>query len=775
MGGMRRMNEMYKGARNHSSLKADGKFSGTKMTKPGMSFAENFASLPILGELLFGDKVKWLEVQRESGIADFERGKLKARKLASNNSKAYYSRFRKTKPNGSKFMNAENMYERGMFGFLSRNIDGDDVAKSEEFVRRKNLISESIQLLKSSQDKKLRKMGAVYNAVYNKLGVKDAITSEDLSVDQINQQAVEQVRQFWGDVYDDFAKVALEDRNTKLGKDLNYVSDIFKRVSSARGVEQAFGGLESEIDAEGNYQNNKDGYIYDKETGRFKKSTRPNTLGGYSEDGKNNLNKRYVSLEFEKDQFAAFESAMVDTNTASAAARIKGFFRADSKNPLLEGDEMSKLLVDRVALFVRNSRGIYDSSQDPYWVKKANAISRLATTISLAGPTQWVKQTVPPLVNTMMIAGPSSLFAAIKLMQDPKVLAFIDNSGYGVAERGLQSTAEVVGTESEAEAALGKAEKYSALIKKMNNNYMKLFIQSGDSYVAKASFLAYYIEKLGRDGFDNINFESEIDTEAAEYAQQQVDRQQNISDIDMGGKVFSSKDASMMFIRRTLFPFANFVMNMKARTYADVKTALNENATDGERVSAMRSLSTLAVEAATFQAVSSGIRAMIDYSVREATDDFDTEEDKERAKESMFRYGINNVVMDIISPAPLADKFVGEALNFIMPEDYEIFVGRTKEEYTERLGMYGIPVKKAEELYELGMMAHTGEYENNYGKKIKISEKGKNMALIASILQGLNLTGLGTSDLGAYSRSLARRARNQRLTKPKDKGTQYYY
>ena len=131
--------------------------------------------------------------------------------------------------------------------------------------------------------------------------------------------------------------------------------------------------------------------------------------------------------------------------------------------------------------------------------------------------------------------------------------------------------------------------------------------------------------------------------------------------------------------------------------------------------------------------------------------------------------------MDIISPAPLADKFVGEALNFIMPEDYEIFVGRTKEEYTERLGMYGIPVKKAEELYELGMMAHTGEYENNYGKKIKISEKGKNMALIASIMQGLNLTGLGTSDLGAYSRSLARRARKQRLTKPKDKGTQYYY
>lgn len=772
--GMEGMNTEYKGLIEHAKLKKKGGFGGLKITKVGRYFADQIASLTMVGELFFGDKVKWLQVQDLSGLTDFMMGKNKAKKLASTLSKAYNEKYKKTKPNGISFMKAENIYERGLFAFLSRNVDSDPETQSKEFIRRKNLMKETIQLLKSVKDSELNKMGAAYEVVYKKMGVENSITPEDLSIDTINKDAVSEMQKNWGSVYDEMSKVALEIRNIKLAKDLNYVSDIFKTIGSAKGIDRALGNLESEIDAEGSYQNNKDGYIYDKESGRYKKSTRPNSLTGYSED--NNLNKRFVSLDFEASQFAAFESAMVDTYTASASSQMKGFFRADSKNPLLNSEDRTKILLDRVATFVRNTRGIYDSSQDPFWLKQTNAISRLATTMSLAGPTQLVKQTVPALTNTLINAGPINLMKAMSLMRDPQVKAFIDSSGFAVAERGLQSTAEVVGNESEAAISSGLIQNIQSYIKKANNAYLKTFIQSGDSYAARVSFLAYYLQQIEKkSGSSDINFsEHKISIEAGQYAQQQLDRQQNISDIDLGGKMFSTKDASKVFIRRTLFPFANFVMNMKTRTYADVKTAFNQNAEKGQRTEALRSLSSLAIEAAVFQLIATGIREAMDYAAKEAIDKIEDPSRELKKKKPAFDYAINNIVMDIFSPAPMLDGLLGETLNLFMPEDRELFVGIRQEEFIDRMGLYGIPAKKAMEAYDLGMLAATGEYENNYGKKIQISEEAKNIAWTCFIINTLNLTGLGTSDLGSFSRALERKARKDIVGTPKDKGPEYY-
>ena len=77
-------------------------------------------------------------------------------------------------------------------------------------------------------------------------------------------------------------------------------------------------------------------------------------------------------------------------------------------------------------------------------------------------------------------------------------------------------------------------------------------------------------------------------TKAVDFAQNQVDRQQNVSDPDLQGKLFRSKDFLTQFARKVLFPFANFLTNQKTRMYADIVT-LRNNFTE-ERRAALKSL-----------------------------------------------------------------------------------------------------------------------------------------------------------------------------------------
>ena len=105
-----------------------------------------------------------------------------------------------------------------------------------------------------------------------------------------------------------------------------------------------------------------------------------------------------------------------------------------------------------------------------------------------------------------------------------------------------------------------------------------------------------------------------VNKKAGAFAEQQVGRQQNVSDVDLQGDLFKGKSFGAQFARKTLFPFANFLTNQKTRMYTDINIAASKTATKEDKRSAYRSLAGLGVETAMFNllglAVTQGLAAI---------------------------------------------------------------------------------------------------------------------------------------------------------------------
>ena len=81
--------------------------------------------------------------------------------------------------------------------------------------------------------------------------------------------------------------------------------------------------------------------------------------------------------------------------------------------------------------------------------------------------------------------------------------------------------------------------------------------------------------------------------DALNYATQQLARQQNTSDVDLQGKLFSSKDGGKQLIRKIVFPFANFLLNQKTRMYTDLGSAFSKSNTSQDKLESFKSLAGL--------------------------------------------------------------------------------------------------------------------------------------------------------------------------------------
>ena len=71
--------------------------------------------------------------------------------------------------------------------------------------------------------------------------------------------------------------------------------------------------------------------------------------------------------------------------------------------------------------------------------------------------------------------------------------------------------------------------------------------------------VSYYLADLQKQGFNTSGIDwatHKINNKAAQYAEQQVARQQNTSDIDLQGSLFASKAATPQIVRKIAFPFA---------------------------------------------------------------------------------------------------------------------------------------------------------------------------------------------------------------------------
>ena len=723
---------------------------------PGISRNWNkyIASLPIMLESMFKGQAKALLFEKLSGIKQIINGAAEAESYAKKITDQYYEKFiklpfsesifgkTKTNPNGEVFNSAFNDIERGMFAFMRRSIPGEEQV---EFDRRKSLIEQSIERL-SKQGGVDSKKAEVYNEVYEKI-LKDASSAAEVEaqVDKTNVEAVQWMTDIWAQNYKSLSDVNLNIYNKILGKDFNYTPDSFALVEDI-----SLTGEIGEPIFDFGYRK-----ISDKKSGVLMDVQRPGNLP----------KGRIINLGFDSQNISNLEKARTDINTAGAIQKAKGFFESSNFEDIVPSKADRDILKERVSQYVEAKRGRQYIKKDAQkFLKVINLYSGYAVSRTLGGLTQVVKQTIPVLVNTMINAGVENIGIIGDLVSDSSLAKFLENSGYPIVNRGLQSSTTLESNNTKIEnAAKGGFNKLVRGMRDVQGFWLQKFLVNPDRYIAQASWMMYYTKSLNEQGVDtsNIDWENhEVNTKAGDYAQQQVDRQQNITDADLQGEVFRSKNPGMQVLRRVLLPFANFLLNQKARMYSDVTTLFSKTSDTQDKKSAGRSLTGLVAETIAFNALGLVLTQALSAMSAESEDD---KKAKEQRLSNRFKGRAGQAIKDVLSPLPLP-QLEGPLISGInaliraaseSKDPYQFFELQPEDAW-ERLGVLSIPTERFTEWNQMRKMAFTGEYEQKlpFGKTVtkKLKPAGRDEMLANWISYTLYSAGLAPSEVGTVAR-----------------------
>lgn len=734
----------------------------------GRFLIEQTANLNILFERVFGGFTNGGIVENLMGVTALKNGKSSAQSESNKIVKRYFDSFYKKKPNNQAFNTANNNTERGMVAFMMRNVIGTDAEMQAEFGRRKKLIEESIDFLSQGNDKEVAK-AKVYQEVYDKV-LADANTIDDVvsKADPINVEAVKFWQNEWNEKYDELSDVALGVYNKVLGKDINYNPDRYTRLSSDTG------DLDLSTDEMAFIFNSGNAPIYKKETGVLMTATRPESLPRSEKDGQVN---RYVDLSFDANNSNSMYDALVDIKTAAPIRQVEAAMRSPEFRKLIPDSDDRRLLENRIKLYVNNTRNKNPFSNDEFskGIKSLNRLATIGVGQALGGVLQPIKQTVPIVMNTLINAGSFD----IRSVTDRAKQNFINNSGYAIANRGVESQAQVESLNKMInQAAETKGEKLFRAIEKINDFYLKNFLVKADAAVARASWMTYYEQSLKKQGIDpnTIDYNThQINEEAADYAQRQVDRQQNVSDSDLTGALLSSKSPERQLIVKTLMPFASFRMNQSARLGADIATLTDDMSTKEDKIVAIRSLAGFAAEQATFRIISAGAALLISAIAKEKLGREDDEKDKKKTKDAIIKGQLTSTVADVLSPIPVLDKAVQSGVSTVLDaaqnamdikdeEKINIYSGKDQTAL-QSLGLFGIALGRIDQVVEMSRLASGAPFKDQFGRKKYLSKDDREAIGELVPLAILSGVGLAPSEVNSIARTALADAKRKSSTK----------
>jgi hypothetical protein len=687
---------------------------------------------------MFGGFDAGRKVQDAMGITELTNKKSAASKKSEIIIDDYVDSFKDSKPNGKDFKEASNVIERGMAANMIRTVIGTKKEVAAEFERRKKLIEESIDVL-SRGNKKEKEKSKLYQDAYDKL-LKDSNSADEVKskTDKENLKAVDWWVNKWAENYEEMSDVSLNVYNKILEKDLNYTPDRIPKLQDKTDTKVDLSSNDSQF-----HQNN--GTIYTKESGSLMKAEKPSELP----------KDRYIDLSFDTVNSNAMYDSLIDIGTAGTIRRVEAFLNSNSFEKIFPNASDAALLKNRVNLYVRNIRkkNIYKSDTFSDSINKLNRLANIGVGQALGGVSQPFKQVIPVALNTIINAGKLDLGVLFNQGQ----LGFIERSGMAISNRGQEAQTGIESVnkliDEAAKSNLGKAAK---LIEKANSMYLKIFLKNPDVFIAKASWISYYEKSLKKQGVDvkNLNYETDkLNQEAANYAQGMVDKQQNISDQDLAGEIFSDKGGMAQYFKATVMPFASFRMNQSMRMMTDISNLQYwKTMSIEDRKTAVKSLSGLAVEMATFKAISVGFSLLWGSLANMLMKNSESEEEKKKRRALLIKGQATSLVTDLLSPLPITDKLVAGGTNLIIDkvqdaldvaeDDKWNIYGATSNDIAQSFGTFGIAGGKVYKLGEAIMLAKKGKFVDDYGNKKILTSKGKKAVKIASSLYFLGAIGV---------------------------------
>ena len=719
----------YTGRKNAAIIK-EKKIVAQPLTKYwskalGRFLGEQTTNLNVLFERMFKGVTRGGLIEDLSGVTLLKNGKARAERLANNIVNEYVNKFYKTKANGEAFNTDYNDIERGIAARMMRNIIGTKAEMQAEFNRRKTLIEQSIKELSEGNELEQKK-AELYQKAYDKI-VKDSKNVSDIKkkLDPKNAEAVDWWIKEWADKFPQLADVSENVYNKILEQELNYTPDRFSNLSMETGT------VELSNDESAFHRNN--GTIYKKETGVLMAATKPSKLP----TNKNGDASMYLDLSFDKNNANAMYDALVDINTAAPIRQVESFLNSRDFKSIVPQAEDAKILKDRINLYVRNIRNKnpYTNDELSATVRRLNKIAAVGVGQALGGILQPIKQVVPVAFNTLVNGGSLDVMSQFNKAKTN----FLNNSGYAIANRGLESQAQIESINKLIElASQSTGAKAIELLEKANKKWLDIFLVKPDVFIARASWMTYYEQSLKKQGIDpkGIDYNThKLNEKAANYAQRMVDRQQNVSDVDLAGKLFVNKESSNQILVKMLMAFASFRMNQSARLGSDLAVMFDKTATEEDKNIATRSLVGYGVESVMFRVISAASIIALGTIAKKALGmDEDDDEFKKRVN-GIIKGQMTSVTTDLFSPLPIVDKavqwgvsstleLVQDALKISKEKQLNIY-GVNKQTALQNLGMFGISAERAAQLAELVTLSTTGTYTDDYGNTKKISEEGQ--------------------------------------------------
>ena len=717
----------------------------------GRYLAAYTTNLNIVFEKMFKGFNRGGLVEDLSGVTKIKRGNAVANRLSNQISIEYVKKFFARKANGEAFNTAYNNIEREVIARSIKNIPGTEAEIKKEFERRKTLIKETIAEMEKG-DVQERENAALVQKAYDKL-LKDSNSADDVKdkADEVNMEAVDFWIQKWSEVYDEFADISLNVYNKILERDRNYTPDRFVKS------QEAMTPVDFSMNSSAFHTNNNSNSLYKKESGVLMKATRPTTLP----------KNMYLSMSFDKNMTNSMHDALVDVNTAIPIRQAQSFLNSSNYRKIIPDAKDAKLLAGRINLYVQNIRkkNPYANDELSDMLRKINKIANIGVGQALGGVTQPFKQMIPVAMNTIINAGSLNLGTLLNQGKN----GFIDRSGYEIANRGVESQAQIESLNKIIEeAAKSKGAKAFKFIEEANKKWLDIVLVKPDVFIARASWITYYEQSLKKQGIEpnTIDYNThEVNEQAADYAQRMVDRQQNISDADLAGKMFVSKQASTQVLVKLLMPFASFRMNQSARLGSDLAVLSDNTASIEDRKIAARSLAGFAAEMLTFKMASAGTAILLGSLAKLAMGKDEDEEEKKKRVDAILKGQRTSMVTDMLSPIPVADKAVQAGSNYLLntvqnyleiPKDkqFSIYGVGGLQDYVKSLGMFGIAADRALQLVEISKLAATGEYTDDFGKQKTISEKDRQALLPfvgAAVLSNIGLAPTEVSTVVRYA------------------------
>jgi hypothetical protein len=706
----------------------------------GQLMYQQLASLPSLLEKMFKGVTSGGKIQDMMGLTSLISSKASAINEVNNFSKEYVKMFANKKANRKDFFDEENIVERGMYAHMLRTIIGTGEQMKDDFIRSKNDIIGSIKnLLQDGNSDKEIKLGELYEKVYNRI-LEDAESIEEIedNISQINKKAVSFWVDKWDSKFDEMSDVSKSIYNEILEREYNYTPARYINIDAKKT---------GDIDLTKSVFNANNGTLFKEESGSLKKAQHlPLPVGSY------------INLSFDTNNINSMYDALVDIKTAAPIRQLQAFMNSKEIKKLIPSTDDRKILINRITDYTNLTRnkGFANNDQISQFFKKFNTITSIGVAAALASVSQPFKQTIPLVANTMINATGLN----VSNIWDSDVRKFIDNSGETIANRSMASQFQIIKS-NKIKDLISKSDGIKALklTQKLGEFYLKIFLENPDVFIARASWFTYYKDYLSQ---NKIKFDFNVYNEDAKsYATRMVDRQQNISDPELGGQLFTKNDNFGTWIGKTAFAFANFRINQSIRLINDVTTLTSITSSKQDKLIAIKSLAGFAIEAAIFRLTSIATTVVVDAAARAIWDDEEeTEEERIKRMNNIYKGQITNSVADILSPVPFTDTFVIAGINAILNEAQEdltekerllLFDIKNNDTY-KALGLYGIAASNFDKTLDMWNMMYNKKFKDAYGNTKIISDEDAYKMQSIIVMDLLSTTRLLPADVGNIAR-----------------------